>query len=288
MNFADYQKLGEVNWSTLKSMAESPMQYHHDLTHPKKETPAMALGKAVHCAVFEPDDFPRRYLMLPLGIDRRTTKGKDAYAAAQKAAEGRELITTLQYNRCLAIRDAVRSHSKAGIYLEKGTAEQVMVWTDPATGIKCKGRYDFHSDVSPCLLDLKVIRSINRRLFSSACITFGWHGQAAFYRRGWAELHGGVVEPFRFICVKSTEPHDVVVRTLAEDGEFGSSMKLGEQLVDRLLRQLAECRAADKWPGQYPEGEETFDLPRYAFTESDDSQMDLLAAEGESLMEEVI
>ena len=54
MTFESYQKLSAVNWSTLKNMKRSPLHYKHGLENSRPDTPRLAVGRAVHTAVFEP------------------------------------------------------------------------------------------------------------------------------------------------------------------------------------------------------------------------------------------
>ena len=59
--FEDYLAIQAVNWSSLKHMHESPHAYNYWQQHPRGDTPAYLKGRAVHCAVLEPDDFEDRF-----------------------------------------------------------------------------------------------------------------------------------------------------------------------------------------------------------------------------------
>src|SRR6056297_780015 len=50
----------------------------------RKESPAMALGSAIHTAVLEPDEYTNRYIVKPEGLNGRTKEGKEF---AKKCAE---------------------------------------------------------------------------------------------------------------------------------------------------------------------------------------------------------
>ena len=77
MTFAEYADIDAVNWSPLSAMRDSPLHYAHRLRTPRTDTPALAMGRAIHTAVLEPDAFPLGYVVRPDGIDRRTKAGKE-------------------------------------------------------------------------------------------------------------------------------------------------------------------------------------------------------------------
>src|SRR5262245_29847218 len=52
-----------LNWSTLKHMAVSAKLLKWRMEHPEPETPALVLGTAIHCAVLEPQEFQKRWIV---------------------------------------------------------------------------------------------------------------------------------------------------------------------------------------------------------------------------------
>jgi hypothetical protein len=290
--FADYQAIPAVNWSSLKYLRISPRHYKHALASPKKDTSALFTGRAGHVSILEPDEFPRRYVVLPDGwgaeLGRNTKEGKrlwqefcernpraatdpalkdpDEYKRRVFAEEnpGKEAIDDATYSLCLAMRDAVRSHPAAARLLEEGQPEQSRFWTDAETGIECKARIDW--DREGVLPDLKTARTINLHQFTATAWRLGYFHQFAMYRRAQAAHYGCKPDEIapRIIAVESVAPHDVAVWTPDAD-----SLSVADDEVTRLLRLLAECRATDKWPGQYPE-ETEIRAPRWAFNEEDE------------------
>lgn len=61
-SFETYKSRHGLNQSALKSFAKSPAHYLHGLTD-NRETDAMRLGTAAHCAVLEPDRFARDFVV---------------------------------------------------------------------------------------------------------------------------------------------------------------------------------------------------------------------------------
>ena len=73
---AYFDNVGISN-SGLGLIAKSPAHYQASLQMTRKQTPALQLGSAVHCAVLEPEEFGKRYALAE--FDRRTKEGKAAY-----------------------------------------------------------------------------------------------------------------------------------------------------------------------------------------------------------------
>lgn len=268
MSFCAYRDLPGVNWSTLKHMARSPLHYNAAATGALvKDTPAMAFGRAVHTAVLEPDMFPRSYVVWDGGIRRGAV-----WESFRAANEAKEIVSAADYERALALRDAVRGHGVAGPLLDNGVAERVLMWIDEQTGITCKARLDWVSDA---LVDLKTTTDVDERVFGQHAARLGYHGQLAFYRRGLVANGYPETTPVRLIAVESDEPHDVAVYELDDDVLWA-----GDALVDRLLEELEACMAQNTWPGRYPETTRLV-LPSWAWPQEKVSGDSLVVAERE-------
>jgi hypothetical protein len=239
--FAEYQKIASVNWSSLKELRKSPLHYKWALEHPLKDTDTFAVGRATHLAVLEPERYEDEVVIWDGGARR----GGD-WTAFKAANAERTILKPEDDEACRAMAAAVRAHPAAGPLLVEGESEVTIRWTDPATGLKCKGRID---RVAPSLiLDLKTAVEIEKRQFASQVAKLGYHCQLALYQRGFAEEHQGELRETAMIVVEKKPPHDVVVFRPDVD-----TMMAGAEEIDRLLALLVDCRAADRWPGRYPE-----------------------------------
>jgi len=252
MSYSDYAAIPGVNWSTLKAMAASPRHYHHAATTPRPDTPAMKLGRAVHCAVLEPDRLPLDY-----PVWRAHRRGAD-WAEFSALYADKDIITEAEYETALAVRDAVRAHPAAAKLLKGGFAEHTVRWTDSATGIDCKARLDYLGPGG--MADLKTTKDIDARAFGMTANRLLYHGQMAFYSMG---LPVTEHMPVSIIAVESDPPHDVAVYQLSDDDLY-----LGECIARDLLDKLAECLRADTWPGRYPDAV-PLQLPRWAWPDAD-------------------
>jgi hypothetical protein len=271
MTFDEYRAIDAVNWSSLKHLfvdragpehprlcITSPMRYRYfkDQGEPE-ETDAMRLGKATHTAVYEPDRFALEYLVWK-GGDRRGPK----WESFKEAAEGRCILTAAQYERALAIRDAVRSHPIAAAYLAKGEAEKTITWTDDLTGLRCKARLDLLSHSMGALTDLKTTNDIGERMFRGTCEKLGHFRQLGMYTKGIAAC-GLLVPPVRavIIAVENKPPHEVAVYAIEPD-----SLETARAEVEELLQVLKACQEANHWPGRF-ETEQTLRRPDWVMGE---------------------
>lgn len=258
MNFADYKALDEVNWSTLKEMRQSPLHYRYRVEHPREDSTRLALGRAAHTAVFEPDRFLVEYACYK-GAIRRGKK----WDAFKEQHAGETILKLDEYQLCLAIRDAVRSNADAMKYLAAGIGEQTIRWKHAGTGIACKGRVDWVSKSSPAVVDFKTTSTIETAKFGAQVARMGYHAQLAWYRDGIA-YSGGEILPAVIIAAEVNPPHDVGVFVLDEDALYAGAEEYGE-----LLHLLADCRKANRWPGRFSEAQ-SLRLPTWAWNDEDD------------------
>lgn len=259
MQHEEYAAIDAVNWSTLVHLATSPMMLRWRADHPREDTRALRLGRAIHCAVLEPERWEREYVARPDFGDLRTKAAKQARAEwLVDLPAGVEVLEPEEYELAERCGRAVREHPVAASLLRGGRAEEVVTWTDEETGLACKARLDF---ITPAyVLDLKSTRQTTLRAIWRDFASRLYHGQVAFYQEGAIATQRipHDAEPPRIIAVQTVEPFDVIAaRMTREDLERGTG------LFRSLLRQYADCQAVDLWPGLAPNLVEV-DLPAWA------------------------
>lgn len=248
-----YEDVDAVNPSSLKKMLISPLHYKHGLTAPHKETPQMRLGTAVHAAILQPDVWLSNYIAKPDGMSFATVEGK-AWRAANR---DRIILDADDFAKVERMADAVLSSRVARPYIGDGKVEQPIYWTDPDTGINCKGRPDLLTR-GGILSDLKTAADLDRRKFIARACEFGYPFSMAMYRDG-LELIGTAPTETVLVVVESSEPHDVAVYML--DGE---PLEFGREQYRMCLDRLAGCRMSGEWHGRAPEPVQ-FDVPAWAY-----------------------
>ena len=135
-----------ISKSGLDLINRAPAHYWERYLNPKaspqKETPALLIGSAVHCAVLEPEEFGKRYAVGPR-VDRRTKQGKEEWEAFLQTSEGFIQLDSETATLCERIMEAVRKFPAAKYLLNAGEAEKVIEWTDEAIEVDCKARPDW-------------------------------------------------------------------------------------------------------------------------------------------------
>lgn len=307
MTNEEYRASPGINWTNLKLVGTgdldrdpggtSPLHALDALYNPRPASAAMDMGTAVHCAVLEPRAFPLRYVVVSdewlkaPRLNRATSEGKafrdslpdaiasvkdaDTYKAAVFRMEhpGQEVLSGDDYDTCLAIGDAVRSHPIAGPLVEgAGWNEHPIFWIDPVTGLLCKAKIDRLAQFPPTMPDLKTSRDIGRRRFSYQASDLGYAGQVAYYKDGVREAMEIDASPC-IIAVENHRPFDVAVLDVEEE-----ELSIGRARYRACLDRLARCRDSGEWPGQYPTRSRLV-LPRNAYPDENDID-DLMFNEG--------
>lgn len=258
--------LGLASKSALDRFARSPAHYLAWLRGAETdETPALHLGKAVHCAMLEPARFDREYIAEPewgpcranaeLGVSteqgRENKKRRDAWRAARAGAP------TLTVDEARSIRGMVASvlaHPLASRMLEQGDAEVTLRWLDQPSGLACKARLDWLVPSLSMIADIKSTQDASPDGFRRSVAKYGYHRQDAFYRDGMRAI-GAPVEHFAFVACEKEAPYAVAVYSLDVE-----AITAGERQTRRLLDSLAACCARGQFPG-YPDTIHTLSLP---------------------------
>lgn len=238
-----YEEIQAINWSSLKHMGVSPLEFRWHLDHAAPRKKAFIFGGAAHTATLEPEKFDQRYAVYDGTRDARHT----AYKTWLAEHPGVEALKSPEVALVKAMAEKVHSDRNAGPLLKGGRREEAVTWVDEVTGLACKGRLDY---IRPDLVvDLKTTVDPTPRKFERAAFDYGYAAQLAFYHDGAiaARLIDGRQRPY-IIAVKKSGAHDVVTFQLKQE-----TLELGRAVYRALLRRLVECTAANWWPGVAPE-----------------------------------
>ena len=249
MNFAEYCALPELNWSWLKEMEVSPKRCKWRADHPRKDTPAFKLGRAIHCAVLEPKRFELDYAVKPEGLRLSSLEGKDW----KILANDREPVSDV-VERCAK---SVHEHVEAIKLLKNCRTEETIQWVDQRTGVACKARMDSVSVSPSAFVDLKKCRDL--AWFERDARKFLYHGQIAWYFDGAvaASVLPHDAKPY-IIAVEDHDECDVLVYPIRDE-----TLNKGRALCRRLLDLWVQCMETGLWPGRGP-ALTRFELPVFA------------------------
>jgi hypothetical protein len=271
VTYAEYARINAINWSTLREIGRSPLHYRYLLEHGRADTATLALGRAVHTAVLEPERFGLEYVVF--GGPRRAGKEWEAFKTAN---EGVTILKADEYAEAVAMRDAVHRHKGAMSYLVGGAAEQTVTWTERINGmdLACKARPDY---LGRAIADLKTSKDAGASAFGRTAARFGYHCQLAWYRRGVRAALGRELDMV-LVAVESAAPYDVAVYRVTED-----QMYAADDAINDLLLQVAACRRSDRWPGAQEE-EGPLELPSWALDGDGDEELTSEVIEGDLAM----
>jgi len=205
-----YHSHDSISASGLKIIHKKSV--YHLINQQFKETPAMALGTAVHQAILEPHDFHDIYHVIEK-IDKRTKAGKEEYQKQIDLAQGKIIIEDDIHEIIKSILGDFRQNDLAQKYC-KGEIE--LSHYTKYEGIDVRVRPDVINHVSDFITDVKTCQDNSPQAFKRDVYNWGYHLQAAFYM----DMCG--INNFRFIACTTKYPYTVEVYTLDEkDIEFG-------------------------------------------------------------------
>lgn len=244
---AYFDNVGISN-SGLGLIAKSPAHYQASLQMTRKQTPALQLGSAVHCAVLEPEEFGKRYALAE--FDRRTKEGKAAYQ--EMLDNGQEGLSADMYMQVIGIQKAVMTHPLAKELLSGGDSEVSCFQVIDGTHTKARADYLRKDGI---IVDLKTTQDASPEGFAKSIADFGYYRQAAWYM----SLFGREmpVDSFIFVAVEKEPPFAIGVYTLSEE-----ALERGQNEIWKLFEIYQECLQSGDWYG-YPNEIKTLDLPAW-------------------------
>lgn len=252
-----------ISKSGLDSINANPFIYwsrHLDPNRPERERKAGQLeGTLAHCAILEPDEFKKRYIVGP-----DTTRAAKAWKDFEAAHPDLIVIKGDEYSVAMRQADAVRRLPEVAEALSRGRAEVSAYWTDPVTGELCRCRPDWEhpaGESGVILLDVKTCSDASPQEFARQIARKRYHVQDSFYSDGYALASGREVLAFVFVAVESEWPHAACALMLDDQGK-----EQGRREYRRNLNTYAECRKSGVWPG-YSQSIEIVNLPAWAITE---------------------
>jgi len=238
--------LGLVNKGALSAVGRSPKHYRAWLDAVDEDTPALAFGRAFHCAALEPELFASSYVVAPAFGDCRFKDNRAARDEWRKEHAGQTTIEAPDMERIAGMVASVRAHELGALLLRDGEPEITIAWRDERTGLFCKTRPDYHVRRLRMCVDLKSTEDARPESFARDCARYDYPMQDALYRAGFAAV-GEPVDHFLFLAVEKTPPYDVAVHTLDSDGVGRGYMRVLARMA-----LLAECLRTDSWPGYEP------------------------------------
>ena len=229
----------------------------HFRFHPKRERKEhFEFGEAAHIAILQPDEFENLVARGP--EDRRGNRWKESLEYANAA--GKVLLTSGDFDNCLAVRDAVTADPLINTIVGSGEriVESSGYWIDEETGVLCRFRPDLYRPDMSVILDVKSTACAAPADFAKSVCNYGYHSQEAFYCDGMAALKTDV-DAFVFLAWEKESPYAKAIYELPP-----SIVEEGRMIMRDALRKYAECAKTNSWPA-YPDGVSELKIPKWAY-----------------------
>ena len=202
-----------------------------------EDSPALIMGKALHCRILEPQEFGKRYTIAPQ-IDKRTKEGKELWNQFLIQTEGLTVLTREQDYQIEAMTKSIFDHPAAALLLGKDGKSEIMVEWQDSSLVPCRGIVDRLTD-DGLIIDIKTTDDASPKGFARSCHKYRYHVQAAFYWDGVPNSQG-----FFFIAVEKSEPYLVGVYYLTNE-----DLQRGRDEYKNDIATFIECVKRDEWPG---------------------------------------
>jgi hypothetical protein len=243
---------GSVSSSVLRQMTPpegTPQHAWYYLTAERKEKTYFDLGSAFHTGILGNG---REIEVLPAESRR-----SNAVQATEKKARlaGKIPLLPKEAELVRAMVAATRAHPEFARLLTPGTftAELVIVWEDPATGVMCRAKLDAvpHYVGDMLVIDAKTKAGhADPGSVSAMVAKHAYHQQIAFYIAGVrAMIARGLlapvetITPLLLVCGKEP-PHVPLCRPMVD-----CDIEMGERQIRKALDLYATCQATGEWPG---------------------------------------
>lgn len=239
-----YHKGPGVGSHGLMKILHSPRKFMHAMQHPTVPSDAMIFGSMFHHSVLEPDTFDLHWVAKPVGTDRRTKAGKEAYEAFEAASQGKTIVHHEDMEQCKAMRDRVLTHPKFCKMLETGRGEITFYAPYAAFDtVVCRARADLYVPKTGAIIDLKTTDDATPEAFAKTIVNYKYHLQAAYYLDV-VKSAGLQADHFIFAVIEKTPPFEMALYYLSP-----RTIEAGRVLYQSALETYASCLAEESWPG---------------------------------------
>jgi exodeoxyribonuclease VIII len=196
-----YHSMPLMSASRLRILDRSTsLHLAHDMANPS-DSPALAVGRALHCKALTPSLYLRDFVVAPQ-VDRRTKEGKAAWESFVASSGNR----TVRHPDARMIVTDLAGRAELSLFAEIG-------------GVQAKSRFDRLVEVNGerIIVDVKTTAgSASKSEFEKTIWNFGYGIQSAFYLE-MARACGVPAQHFVFVVVEKTAPYAVAVYRFSDE-----------------------------------------------------------------------
>lgn len=228
---------------------------------PVKQTHALVFGSAFH-TILEDEKLFRSQFVEGIQVDRRTTKGKQAAADFEAAAEGKTVLSPEDWAGVHRMRDKLMSRQGMRTLMEGGLEAEPTYFFDHFANstdsvVQARVRPDAIAKSRDFIIDFKTTVSARREDFEKSCANFRYHVQAAMYLTGASLVTAAPINTFFFVAIEKEPPYAVQIFEAPHD-----FVQRGYEAFQRNIDTYAQCVKQNQWP-DYPDEITTLNLPKW-------------------------
>lgn len=225
----EYVRIPAINKSRLSLAKLSLAHYYH--APPGDDSPAFRMGSLVHSGKLEPEKLADRYVVIPESLveetqriaksDEEVNKGRkpaerfQPYASPKASAvykrllaafmvkhPGKQEVSQEWFDNLAGMLRSMAECDRTERLFASGWPEVTILWNDPETGLRCKGRIDWLCEDGD-MADLKTAADVSDWSLDK----WDYHLQAASYLEGFGHAWDQMTAGSRKKFPKSLDPH---------------------------------------------------------------------------------
>ena len=225
MSNAEYHKQVGYPSSAIKTVCKQSLA-HYMAQKPLGDSPAFALGSAVHATLLEPD----RDLVFKGPKTRVSKMYKDMYANKK---DDEVVLTEVEYHvHNKMCRSALDNEVCNSILTDERRVCEASIFTnDPYSGLNLKTRPDLYIPETGQIFDIKTTIDASPKGFAEQVGKYAYHVQAAFYLYT-CKLAGLEAKEFSFIAIEKTSPYIAHLHKVSPELMMKSLETVKETLVE--------------------------------------------------------
>lgn len=209
LTIQEYHEDPALSKSKLDLIARSIYHYENPVI---KERAYFDFGSAMHDACLLPDVFKKGYFRAPEDHDGRNVKGKTLKRECDE--KGMVLISSVEYDGILSVRDRLYKNQLTKTILEKSEKEQSFFAKMNVEGKDFEVRCRPDAFYQNTMIDLKTTRSTVHDEIKWSIRRYRYDVQSAWYPDVMELSEGIKIDNFLFIFIESCPPFHVVIKLL--------------------------------------------------------------------------
>lgn len=234
-----YRSSNGVSQSDLKLIKSKSLYHFRYAKTANKETEALILGRAIHKAIFEWEDFKNEYMERPK--DFNLNRKADKEQMKQWQDKGMTVLKRDEMTKIGRMRRSLKRRPKI-FELISGCLFERSTWARCELDRLLKIRTDGYKPKTNTIVDYKTTMDASPGVFMRDIFKYGYHVQAAFYIDV-IELRTGETPSFKIIAQEKSYPYEACVFELSP-----KSIAIGRKTYQEQLERLENALKTNLWP----------------------------------------